>query len=115
VSPKLGQFVNIAMMSCSRKLYLRTQIQRVPKNAYNLSTFSPYTMEGFEPGLSVPQADAMTTAQRRQGNCKISPKLWAYLVLVYNTYRQRLIDCLITTKLWTYILSDYLQHLETNA
>jgi hypothetical protein len=27
----------------------------------------PYTLAGFEPGLSDPQADAMTTAPRRQG------------------------------------------------
>jgi hypothetical protein len=29
--------------------------------------YKPYTRAGFEPGLSFPQAEAMTTAPRRQG------------------------------------------------
>jgi hypothetical protein len=38
----------------------------------------PYTQEGFEPGSSVPEADAMSTAPRRHARAiYINVLLWA--------------------------------------
>jgi hypothetical protein len=58
----LGQclyvFLFFNTQKCKLQLFLHSSIAMFP--------LQPYTLAGFEPGSSVPEADAMSTAPRRR-------------------------------------------------
>jgi hypothetical protein len=60
-------------------IYFNTQTMHIKSKTHNsiaMFFLKPYTLAGFEPGSAVSEADAMSTAPRRQGLFSIS---WASL------------------------------------
>jgi hypothetical protein len=65
VFAKLNFFVPMPFI-----LFFNTQTMHIESKTHNsiaMFFLKPYTLAGFEPGSAVPEADAMSTAPRRQG------------------------------------------------